>query len=387
VQNGLDPTVILTKTARPGTTQTWTLDIEQQLPGKFMLDMAYVGDHGDHLQSFMHDPNQGNPANMALGSCLYQNIGAQGPGTPCAGQALVASPYAGFSGTVSQALRPFPQYSSAQPDTVTMADPFGVYTYEAAQVQMQKRMSQGFTLLVNYAWEKTLTNADAEYPTQSAWNGNGNSGALNTYNLKVEKGLSQYDIPQRLVLSYTYQLPFGKGKPLANQGGVVNAVVGDWQFAGNQTYESGTPLSVSSPNWDSGIFAGPDANLGATSRPNTVPGQNFNGYHGGGWQWGQSLRLNPAAFTPAPNFTFGDAPRALTVREFASHAEDLSLSKRIPMHSDRLSTLFRVEFFNAFNRAGQYTGFNTAAGTSGFGEASNRQNSPRSIQAQLRFTY
>ena len=387
VMNGQDPTVILSKTARPGTTQTWTLDVEQQLPGKFMLDLAYVGDHGDHLQSFMHDPNQGNPANMALGSCLYQSITAQGPGTPCAGHTLVASPYAGFSGTVSQALRPFPQYGSAQVDTVTMADPFGDYTYEAAQVQIQKQISHGLTLLVNYVWEKTLTNADAEYPTQSAWNGNGNSGALNAYNLKVEKGLSQYDIPQRLVLSYTYQLPFGKGKQFANQGTVVNGLVGGWQFAGNQTYQSGTPLSVGSPNWDSGIFAGPDANLGASSRPNYVSGQNMNGYHGGGWQWGQSLRLNPAAFVIAPNFTFGDAPRSLNVREFASHAEDLSLSKRIPMHSDRLNTLFRVEFFNAFNRAGQYTGFNTSAGTSGFGQASGRQNSPRSIQGQLRFSY
>jgi len=55
-----------------------------------MVDVAYVGDHGDHLQSFMHDPNQGLPANMALGSCLYQNISAQGTGTACAGQALVA---------------------------------------------------------------------------------------------------------------------------------------------------------------------------------------------------------------------------------------------------------------------------------------------------------
>jgi hypothetical protein len=97
--------------------------------------------------------------------------------------------------------------------------------------------------------------------------------------------------------------------------------------------------------------------------------------------------LNPAAFVIAPNFSFGDAPKALTVREFASHAEDLSLSKQIPMHSDRLTTLFRVEFFNAFNRPGQFTGFNTAAGQSGFGEATSRQNSPRSIQAQLRFTY
>jgi hypothetical protein len=387
VMNGQGPTVILSKTARPGTTQTWTLDVEQQLPAKMILSMAYIGDHGDHLQAFMHDPNQGNPANMVRGACLYAQVNAQAGNPDCAGQAPVAPPYAGFSGTVSQALRPFPQYASAQVDTVTMADPFGDYTYEAAQVQLQKRISQGLTLLANYAWQKTLTNADSEYPTQSAWNGNGNSGALDVYNLKAEKGLSQYDIPQRLVLSYTYQLPFGKGREFANREGVVNVLAGGWQFAGNQTYEKGTPLSVGSPNWDSGIFAGPDANLGASARPDTVPGQSFNGYHGGGWKWGQSVRLNPAAFVPAPNFTFGDAPRALTVREFASHAEDLSLSKQIPIHSDRVYALFRVEFFNAFNRPGQFTGFNTQAGQPGFGQASNRQNGPRSIQGQLRFSY
>src|ERR1019366_2796939 len=158
----------------------------------------------------------------------------------------------GFSGSVSQALRPFPQYGNAQVDSVTMSDPFGNYTYHALQVQAQKRFSQGLTVLANYTWSKTLTNADSEYPSQSNWNGNGNSGALNTYNLKVEKGLSQYDIPQRLILSYSYQLPFGKGRALLNTGGVVNAVVGGWQIAGVQSYQGGTPLSVTSPNWNSG---------------------------------------------------------------------------------------------------------------------------------------
>jgi hypothetical protein len=384
VMNGLKPTFILSKTARPGTTQTWTLDVEQQLPGKIMLDVAYVGDHGDHLQAFMHDPNQGLPANMSRGDCLKQDINAQGPGTACAGQPLVVSPYAGFSGSVSQALRPFPQYDNAQVDSVTMSDPFGVYTYNALQVQAQKHISHGITLLANYTWSKTLTNADSEYPSQSNWNGNGNSGALNTYNLKVEKGLSQYDIPQRLILSYTYQLPFGKGQAFANHGGVVNAVVGGWQIAGVQAYQSGTPLSVTSPNWNSGIFAG---NLGANSRPNAVPGQNPNGFTGRGFVFGQSRRLNPAAFVTAPDYTFGNAPRALTVREFASHSEDLNFSKQIPMYTDRLKTVFRMEFFNAFNRPGQYTGFNTQVGTDGFGQASNRQNSPRSIQANLRVSF
>jgi hypothetical protein len=353
--NGQGPTVVLSKTARPGTTQTWTLDVEQQLPGKLIVSMAYVGDHGDHLQAFMHDPNQGLPVNQARGACLEVNLNQQAGNPACVGQAPVASPFPGFSASVSQAL-----------------------------ISVQKRLSAGLTLLANYTWSKTITNADSEYPAQANWNGNGNGGALNTYNLKVEKGLSQYDIPQRLILSYTYQLPFGKGKPLANQGGVVNAVVGGWQFAGVQTYQSGTPLSVGSPGWDSGIFAG---NLSANPRPNYVAGMNMNGYSGGGWVFGKSRRLNPAAFVRAPNFTFGNAPRALTIREFASHAEDLSLSKDIPMPSERLKTNFRVEFFNAFNRAGQYTGFDLGAGDPGFGQASNRQNAPRSIQGQLRFTY
>jgi hypothetical protein len=190
-----------------------------------------------------------------------------------------------------------------------MADPFGVYTYNAMQVQAQKRISAGLTLLANYTWSKSITNADSEYPAQANWNGNGNGGALNTYNLKVEKGLSQYDIPQRLILSYTYQLPFGKGKQFANQGGVVNALVGDWQFAGVQTYESGTPLAVNEGNWNSGIFAG---NLGASARPNYVSGQAMNGFHGSGWVGGQSRRLNPAAFTLAPSYSFGDASSELS---------------------------------------------------------------------------
>lgn len=382
VQNGQQPTFIMSKAARPGTVQTWTLDVQQQLPGQVLLDMAYVGDHGDHLQAFMHDPNQGNPADQARGACLEVSIDAQAGNPACAGQTPVPSPYAGFSGSVAQALRPFPQYSNAQVDSVTMSDPFGTYTYHAFQVQVQKRYSQGLTILANYTWSKNITNADSEYPLQAAWEGNGTSGALNTYNLKAEKALSQFDMPQRVVLSYTYELPFGKGKPFASKGRVVNTILGGWQVAGVQTYESGTPLAVSSPNWDSGIFAG---NLcSGCSRPDVVPGQDQNGVHGK-FVYGQSRRLNPAAFVPAPNFTFGDAPRALNIREFATLDEDFNFSKRIPWFTERVSTVFRMEFFNAFNRH-RFTGFDTSAGDPGFGQASDATGG-RSIQANLRLTF
>src|ERR1017187_6870928 len=162
----IDPTVmngqgnalfIESKVDRPGTIQNWTLDIQRQLPLQTIVDVAYVGGHGDHLQSFLHDPNQGNPSNLSRGACLQVNITSQVGNPACAGQSVVAAPYAGFTGTVSQALRPFPQYGTVSVDSATMDDPFGDYTYNAMQAQVTKRTSAGLTVLASYSWSKNLT--------------------------------------------------------------------------------------------------------------------------------------------------------------------------------------------------------------------------------------
>jgi hypothetical protein len=401
VMNGQSNALFLeSKVDRPGTIQNWTLDVQRQLPLQTIVDVGYVGAHGDHLQAFMHDPNQGSPANLSRGACLQVNIANQATSPACAGQSLVAAPYAGFSGTVSQALRPFPQYGTVSVDSATMDDPFGDYTYNALQVQVTKRTSSGLTVLASYSWSKNITNADSEYPTEAAWEGNGTSGALNTYNLKVEKALSQLDIPQRVVLAWTYDLPFGKGRQFANQGGVVNVLAGGWKIAAVQKYQSGTPLSVSSPGWTSGIFAGGEGATGSSSRPNIVSGQSFGALHGK-YVWGTSRLLNQAAFTPAANFTFGDAPRALGVREFFNNSEDFNVAKAIPMFTERVHTDFRVEFFDLFNRH-RFTGFDTSVScstsatqtcnplvntNSNFGNASGLAYGPRNIQGSLRVTF
>ncbi|MGA9062789.1 MAG: TonB-dependent receptor [Terracidiphilus sp.] len=398
VKNGQGGALFLeSKVDRPGTIQNWTLDVERQLPFNTIVDVAYVGAHGDHLQAFMHDPNQGNPVNLARGACLQVDIANQATSPACAGQSLVAAPYAGFSGTVSQALRPFPQYGTVTVDSATMDDPFGDYTYEAMQAQVTKRTSAGLTVLASYSWSKNITNADSEYPTEAAWEGNDNSGALNVYNLKAEKGLSEFDIPQRVVLAWTYDLPFGKGKQFANKGGVVNELAGGWTIAAVQKYQSGTPLAVTSPGWTSGIFAGGEGATGSSSRPNIILGANPNGVSSNGkFVYGTSLRFNPAAFTPAPNFTFGDAPKALGERELFNTSEDFNVAKAIPMFTERVHTDFRVEFFDVFNRH-RFTGFNTSitcaptssqnCATSGEGQASGLAYGPRNIQGDLRVTF
>jgi hypothetical protein len=406
----IDPTVmngqgnalfIESKVDRPGTIQNWTLDIQRQLPFQTIVDVAYVGGHGDHLQAFLHDPNQGNPANLSRGACLQVNIANQATSPVCAGQPLVTAPYAGFSGTVSQALRPFPQYGTVSVDSATMDDPFGDYTYDAMQAQVTKRTSAGLTVLASYTWSKNLTNADSEYPSEAGWEGNGNAGALNVYNLKAEKALSSFDIPQRVVLAWTYDLPFGKGKQFANHGAVVNVLAGGWKVAAVQKYQSGTALSVSSAGWTSGIFAGPEGATGSSNgRPNSVNAQKIGALHGK-YVWGQSRILNQAAFTPAANFTFGNAPKALGVRELFNTSEDFNVTKAFPMFTERVHTDFRVEFFDLFNRH-RFTGFDTSVScstsatqtcsplvntNSNFGNASGLAYGPRNIQGSLRVTF
>ena len=200
--------------------------------------------------------------------------------------------------------------------------------------------------------------------------------------MRAEKSVSAFDTPQRAVLSYTYELPFGKDKPFAHNSRAANVLIGGWQIAAVQTYQSGTPLAVSSPNWDSGIFAG---NLcGGCSRPNVVAGVNENDLHGR-FIYGESRRLNPAAFVVAPNFTFGDAPRALAVRNLATLNEDANISKKIPMGTNRLQAIFRMEFFDVLNRH-QFGGFNTSVGQPGFGQASSASG-PRNMQAYLQITF
>ena len=382
--NGQSPTFFASTKGLPGMIQNWTLDVEQQLPANTVVSLAYVAAIGNHLQAFMHDPNQGYPRDQVRGACLDVDITQQAGNPACAGQVPVSAPYPGFTGSVAQALRPFPQYQNAQLAATSDSNPFGTYTYESMQLQVQKRYSQGLTVLGSYTWSKNLTNADATYPAQSGWIADGNSGALNTYNLKVEKGLSQFDVPQSVVFSYVYELPFGKGKPFLGSGRVTNALVGGWQVAGINTYQSGYPLATTSPNWDSGIFAG---NLcGGCSRPNVVPGEPYvgNGTGNAGFKFASSRRLNPAAFIPAPNFTFGDAPRTLNVRNFATLDEDFSIAKKATLKND-LSMLFQVEFFDIANRH-VFTGFNTAAGTPGFGQATAAANY-RTVQAELKLLY
>jgi Carboxypeptidase regulatory-like domain/TonB dependent receptor len=351
------PIMLPGRLGRPGAVNNWTFDIQRELPGQWLVDMAYVGNHGSHLQALLKDPNVAPQSALVYGNCLAVLVTAQAGNPACAGLPQVAIPYTNFlndfgsSATVAQALRPFPQYQTEDLDTSFSANPWGSYNYNALQIQVTKRYGSGLTVLSNYTWSKNLTSADSDYAPQEAWNG-GVGGMIDPYNPKAEKTYSEFDQPQTFKIAYTYELPFGKGKKWAgNVNKLTDAAIGGWSIGGLDTYSTGFPLFVQENNWTAGTFAGQAT--GGNPRPNIVPGTNPKSYFGGvgGYKFGATAVINPNAFTQAPNYTFGNAPKTLgNVRNFNHKEEDLQASKRFPLVTERVSLLVRFDAFNIFNR-------------------------------------
>ncbi len=177
-------------------------------------------------------------------------------------------------------------------------------TYNALQIQARKNLSYGLSFLVSYTWSKTLTNAGSLINEFAGF-------TQDFYNTGGERALSLNDYPSNLAISYQYELPFGPGKKWANQGGVINKVVGGWSVAGFRSYRSGAPQGV----FSSGNSLNPYMSDNSfTTRANRVPGvQKYSdAWLNGTWDpngagaLGQRYNIN-AWNDPAP-FTFGTTP-------------------------------------------------------------------------------
>ncbi len=204
--------------------------------------------------------------------------------------------------------------------------------YNSLQVSLRRSMSKGLSYAVNYTWSHGLAN----------FGDNLTAGPLpqNAYNYAAEMSNSILDIRHRFVGNFTWDLPFGKGQKFLSNGGVTNALLGGWQFNGIVTLQTGSPFSVTSPDFSyTGSSHSSYANCigdpfaGATSDPASYTTTGF--------------FINPAAFSVQTAGQFG------TCRPRAFHGPgiqdtDLSLFKHIPI-TERVNMQFRAEFFNAFN--------------------------------------
>ncbi len=355
-QNGV--ILVPANSGRPADIQTWNLDIQRQVMSNLMVSVAYVGSKGTHLPALNIIPNQVNPSFLSLGSELTMPASCLAANTcPKSVAAGVKLPYAGFTGNINQALRPFPQYGNFnQEDNSFTPDRTGNSTYHAMQLQVDKRFAQGLSFLVSYTVSKNITDADSAGPGVSGFIGTSSFIGENSYNRNAEKAVSQLDTPQSLVASFFYELPLGHGKRYMNSGGATDRVLGGWSVSGILSYHSGTPTEVYGSCQGTGgtvtagavLFGGCNT-TGAGARVNIVPGvpqtnkSNFNPATTPFW--------NTAAFTPAAAFTFGNEGRSLPLaRSFGGKNEDFTLGKKTRLFGEKATIDFRASFFNMFNR-------------------------------------
>ncbi|MFN8006182.1 MAG: hypothetical protein U0V70_03990 [Terriglobia bacterium] len=248
----------------------------------------------------------------------------------------------------------------------------GNSTYNAMQLKLEKRFAKDFNFLVSYTVAKTLDAAGSQLAAYFS------AGAQDAFNRKAEKSISENDIPQSLVFSYTYELPFGPGKKFLTKGGAAGKFTGGWSFSGIQTYQSGYPLWLRTNN------ALPIFN--SRLRPNAVAGANkVNSFSD--FDPNRDTYLNAGAFeNPAP-FTFGNASRTYPdMRGFAYYNEDFSIMKKTYI-GDVKYFEFRMDLFNAFNRTWFGNNITSNRGSGDYGKVNGQANNPRLIQFALRFTF
>ncbi|MGH9724029.1 MAG: hypothetical protein ACRD41_03100, partial [Candidatus Acidiferrales bacterium] len=352
-QNGNSGVILVSaNSGRAADIQSWNLDVQRQVTQNLLVSVAYVGSKGSHLPALNIIPNQVNPTYLPLGSefgdqatCLAGNT------CPLSIAAGVQLPYPTFTGTIGQALRPFPQYGDFnQEDNSFTPDRSGSSTYHAMQLQVNKRFAQGLNFLVSYTVSKNLTDADSSGPGVSGFTGTNEFIGQNSYDRRAEKAVSQLDTPQSLVVSFLYELPVGYGKKFMNHGGLANAALGGWYTSGILTYASGQPTEVyANCGGTAGdvLFGG--CHFTGAARVNVLPGvsetnkSNFNPFTTSFW--------NAGAFSAPAPFTFGNEPRSLaSARFFGTKNEDISLGKKTNLWGERATFDIRAEFFNIFNR-------------------------------------
>jgi hypothetical protein len=254
--------------------------------------------------------------------------------------------------------------------------------YNSANLRIERRFSRGLTVLANY----TISHAtDSGGAGISTYGNQANTRAMNTYNLKLEHGLSSLDIPNKLALSANYELPVGRGKTLNIQNRFWNQVIGGWQTNGILIIRSGLATDVTT--------AALPPVFGTINRPDRVLGQPLLVANPGFDQY-----FNPAAFAipptvpnykGAPTQTFGNASR-MVLRGPGQRNLDFSVFKNFVLHEKKCLE-FRAEAFNLTNtpyfNLSSPTSAALTVGNASFGKLSSSQTVGRQLQGGLKLIW
>jgi len=324
----------------------WNFDIQHEIARDTVIQAGYVYNHSVHLgvdrpfngvpaQYLSSSPTRDQPVIDRMTALVPNPFAGLVPGTPLNGANIARN----------QLLRAFPQFTAVTGQQLSDGRSY----FHMLQARIERRFSSGLSLLANGLWSKLIERRSY----------------LNDAVPTLEKRIAGEDRPWRVVLSGSYELPFGKGRAFAaNANPWVNAVVGGWIVNAIYTAQPGGPLT-----WGNVIYLGGDLAPDArdidrafdTTRFNRVATQ----------QLEFNLRTLPSRFS--------------NLRADMVNNLDASVMKNFSI-KEVFTAQFRFEAFNTLNRA-QFGGPNVNPTASPFGTIASQANQPRRIQMALRLVW
>jgi hypothetical protein len=341
-QTGTAPALVDPNAGRPGRQLQWSLGVQREIVRDLVVEASFVGNRGAWWAAngfavynaltpqilAAHGLSINNPSDVALLGDAMTNPAVIARG--------FTAPYPGFpiTGTLAQALRPFPQFGNIS----GMYAPLGDTWYDALQVKVTKRFSHGLEGTYSLAWQKSLTmDASAE--------GTGGGAINNAFNRPVNKDLSQYDQPLVSIIALNYTTPKWQAN-LGSAGKALSWLTRDWTLGALLSYRSGLPIEspLANNNLSGALFQ--------STFVNRVPGVDpfLVNLNCNCFDPTKTLALNPAAWTnPAPG-QFGTAAAYYTDYRQERHPNENMNFGRVFRIKERTSLQIRAEFTNIFNR-------------------------------------
>ncbi|MBI3682981.1 MAG: TonB-dependent receptor [Acidobacteria bacterium] len=304
--------------------QQWNLNVQREVKS-VLVEVGYSGSKGTHLHYGAYNAN-------AIPVAL----------SPEARGRRIA-PYVAY-----------PKY----PAGVGIQSWIGSSSYQALQIKSERRFSNGLGFLGAFTWQKQIDVGQVGY-----------RDPLNNRNL--DRGLGPESTPYRFSLSYTYQLPFGKGRPWLNQSGVVDSVLGGWEINGITTVQAGFPIT---PGYSvDSCVCGSAARPHVSANPNLPASERTHG------RW-----FNTSVFSAPALYTIGTAGRGLVYGPGVKNW-DFTIGKFFNL-TERFRLQYRAEMYNMANSP-YFQDPNTTFGSATFGRVTAVVNQPRQMQMALRLYF
>jgi hypothetical protein len=364
---GSAPNVVLfDPNFKTATVHQWNLTIQRELPGGFVLQTGYIGNRGERLYS-QTDLNQISATPIlssftAMQSNLAKGCKPDGTGCP-SGAASTPVPLVtsgtltstfvnssttitdlqqnaagNFAGRIEQTtlaahLRPNQQFSS-----IILLSNKADSVFHSWQTTLRKRFAAGFLMNFSYTFGKAIDNQSGD-PVGTSY-GPTTSTAIDSNNLRLDRGRADFDQTHVATVTWIYELPFGKDKPFMKSGNrILEAAFGGWSIQGYNSIMSGEPFSITS--------GAKTAQYGANSRAvivgSSLPGDSL-----------QAGALGPIFFQNAGTFALAQAGSTGMGRNMFQGPGfwdmDGALSKSLQA-TERVKITFRAEAFNALNHA------------------------------------